>query len=91
MDFDLSFLVAVATPAAELLRVTSDAASGLVEEARVFDEFRDPSLGHDKKALAITYRLRAPDRTLEQREIGSIRQAMIDSAATLGATLRGAG
>ena len=91
VDFDLSFLVATSTPAAELLRVTSDAAFGLVEEARVFDEFRDPSLGNEKKALAITYRLRAPDRTLEQREIGSIRQAMIDAAATLGATLRGAG
>jgi phenylalanyl-tRNA synthetase beta subunit len=42
------------------------------------------------KALAIRYRLRAPDRTLEQREIGAIRDRMIEAAASLGARLRGA-
>ena len=90
VDFDLSFLLPVATPAAELLTATTDAAPGLVESARVFDEFRSASMGEDRKALAIAYRLRAPDRTLEQKEIGAIRQRMIEAAAEMGATLRGA-
>ncbi len=90
VDFDLSFLVPTRTSAAELLTATTGAASGLVESAHVFDEFRGGSVGEDQKALAISYRLRAPDRTLEQKEIGSIRQAMIESAASVGATLRGA-
>ncbi|HXV72803.1 MAG TPA: phenylalanine--tRNA ligase subunit beta [Acidimicrobiia bacterium] len=90
VDFDLSFLVPAATPAAELLAATTGAATGLVESARVFDEFRSESVGKDQKALAITYRLRAADRTLEQTEIGLIRQSMIDAATAIGATLRGA-
>jgi phenylalanyl-tRNA synthetase beta chain len=76
--------------AAELVSTTSAAAQGLIESARVFDEFKGESLGENRKALAITYRLRAPDRTLEQKEIASIRQSMIDAAASIGARLRGA-
>jgi len=90
VDFDLSFLVSSSTPASDLLAATTGAAPGLVESARVFDEFRSESVGEGQKALAITYRLRAPDRTLEQKEIGSIRQRMIEAAAEVGAKLRGA-
>jgi phenylalanyl-tRNA synthetase beta chain len=89
VDFDLSFLVADALPANRLLAVTTEAASGLVEWARVFDEFRGGTVGEGSKALAIRYRLRAPDRTLDQKEIGAIREKMISAAADLGARLRG--
>ena len=90
VDFDLSFLVAATTPASQLVAVTSSAAGELVESTFVFDEFRDDSIGQDQKALAVRYRLRAPDRTLDQKEIGTIRQGMIEAATTVGATLRGA-
>jgi phenylalanyl-tRNA synthetase beta chain len=90
VDFDLSFVVELDMSAAELVSTTSAAAQGLIESARVFDEFKGESLGENRKALAITYRLRAPDRTLEQKEIASIRQSMIDAAASIGARLRGA-
>ncbi len=89
VDFDLSFLLGPEVTAARLLRVTTSAAGDLVEEARVFDEFTGRGVEEGKRALAIRYRLRAPDRTLEQKEIGSIRQSMIDAAGELGATLRG--
>jgi phenylalanyl-tRNA synthetase beta chain len=90
VDFDLSFLVTTETPARSLVEATSRAANGLVEQARVFDEFRGEAVGEDKKALAIRYRLRAPDRTLEQKEIGTIRDDMIRAAEQVGARLRGA-
>jgi phenylalanyl-tRNA synthetase beta chain len=90
VDFDLSFLVGNEVPAVSLVDVTSQAADGLVEETRVFDEFRGESVGADRKALAIRYRLRATDRTLEQKEIGRIRDAMIEAAEKIGARLRGA-
>jgi phenylalanyl-tRNA synthetase beta chain len=90
VDFDLSFLVDVETPAATLVATTVAAAGGLIETARVFDEYKGEALAEDEKALAITYRLRAPDRTLKQKEIASIRQAMIDAAESIGARLRGA-
>jgi phenylalanyl-tRNA synthetase beta chain len=89
VDFDLSFLVAEEVSARSLVDTTSEAADGLVESARVFDEFTGGSVGEGKKALAIRYRLRAPDRTLEQKEIGSVRASMIAAASDLDATLRG--
>jgi phenylalanyl-tRNA synthetase beta chain len=89
VDFDLSFLVPDDVAARTLLDVTTAAGNGLVEGARVFDEFRGGAVGEGTRALAIRYRLRAPDRTLEQTEIGAIRQSMIDAAAEVGATLRG--
>lgn len=90
VDFDLSFLVTEEVPARLLVEATSQAANGLVEQTRVFDEFRDEAVGADQKALAIRYRLRAPDRTLEQKEIGTIREQMIKAAEQVGARLRGA-
>ena len=89
VDFDLSFRVAEDLAAASLLEATTDAAGGLVEWARVFDEFRGESLGEGRRALAIRYRLRAPDHTLDQEEIGAIREKMISAASDLGAKLRG--
>jgi phenylalanyl-tRNA synthetase beta chain len=89
VDFDLSFLIARSQVVEELLNSTSAAGSGLIESARVFDEFSSEGLA-DKKAVAIRYRLRASDRTLTNEEVAPIRQAMIDAAAELGAELRGA-
>lgn len=90
VDFDLSFLVSEDLPAADLVATTTAAAGELLEEVRVFDEFKGDSVGEENKALAIRYRLRAPDRTLEQKEIGTIREAMIAAATEIGARLRGA-
>jgi phenylalanyl-tRNA synthetase beta chain len=90
VDFDLSFVVAADLPARSLIEATTGAADGLVESSRVFDEFKGESLGADQKALAIRYRLRAPDRTLDAKEIGSVRESMIRAAEAKGATLRGA-
>lgn len=90
VDFDLSFLAGEDLPARTLIDATVDAADGLVEFARVFDEFKGDTVGEGQRALAIRYRLRAPDRTLDQKEIGTLREAMISAAAALGARLRGA-
>lgn len=87
VDFDLSFRVAEATLAADLVRATSEAAGELLESARVFDEFRSPQ---GERALAIRYRLRARDRTLNGDEVAEVRQAMIRAGAAMGAELRGA-
>jgi phenylalanyl-tRNA synthetase beta chain len=89
VDFDLSFLVPDDLPAAILLDTTKGAATDLVESARVFDEFKSGNLGEGMRALAVRYRLRAPDRTLEQSEIGAIRESMIAAASNVGAVLRG--
>jgi phenylalanyl-tRNA synthetase beta chain len=90
VDFDLSFLLDDDLTAGTLLEVTSGAAGSMLERAVVFDEFRSDILGAGKKALAITYRLRASDRTLTADEIAELRLTMIRAAEASGAELRGA-
>ncbi len=85
VDFDLSFEVDLAATAVDLVRATRSA-SDLVESARIFDDYRSE---RGERAVAIRYRLRAPDRTLDADEIAAERTKMIDEAAAHGATLRG--
>ena len=90
VTFDLAFVVPEQVPAAKLVKVTCDAAGELVEDARVFDEFRGEAIGEERKSLAVTYVLRAGDRTLSGDEAAEVRQAMIEAARReLGAELRG--
>ena len=89
VDFDLSFLTDTNQLIELVLDVTRAAGGGLIESTRVFDEFISAEMD-GKKAVAIRYRLRAPDRTLAADEISEVRQAMIDAAASAGAELRGA-
>jgi phenylalanyl-tRNA synthetase beta chain len=89
VDFDLSFVLPDETTVAQLLAATSDAADELLERASVFDEFRGKGIGAGRRAIAIHFRLRSGDRTLSNEEVAPVRQAMIDAAASLGATLRG--
>lgn len=89
-DFDLSFVIGDHIPSSAIVAATIGAASGLVESARVFDEFRGGDLASDERAIAVRYRLRAPDRTLSNEAVAPIRSAMIAAAEGLGARLRGA-
>lgn len=89
VDFDLSFVLPDETTVAQLVAATSDAADDLLEGASVFDEFRGEGIGDGRRAIAIHFRLRSDDRTLSNEEVAPVRQAMIDAAASLGATLRG--
>lgn len=89
ITFDLAFELDETVTADALVRTTAAAAGDLVETVRVFDEFRGAGLGPGRKSLALTYILRAPDRTLSNEDVVPVRQAMIAAAAHLGATLRG--
>ena len=87
VEFDLAFLVDLEMPADRLLRVTRDAGGGLVESARVFDEYVGGSDG--RKSLGIHYVLRANDRTLTNEDVAPVRGSMVEAAAGIGAKLRG--
>jgi len=85
VEFDLAFYVADDAPAAAVLEATKTAAGELLEQARVFDEYRP---GDGRKSLAIRYVLRA-DHTLTNEEVAPLRRAMVDAASAVGAELRG--
>lgn len=45
-------------------------------ETRVFDIYRDPSIGNDKQSIAIRITFQAPDRTLTQPELNQYQEKL---------------
>lgn len=84
---DLAFTVDDAVPASAL-REALAGASALIESVRLFDVYTGEQVGPGKKSLAFALRLRAPDRTLSEDELKSAREAAVDAARRLGASLR---
>ncbi|HSJ71014.1 MAG TPA: phenylalanine--tRNA ligase subunit beta [Acidimicrobiia bacterium] len=88
--FDLAFAMDESVPAGDVLDVVANAAGPYLEDVRVFDVFRGPSIGEGRKSIALALRLRAPDRTLTEDEAGPVRRAIAEAVReSLGAELRG--
>ncbi len=88
---DLAVIVAKDVPHAELVRVIRKAGGPLLGQPTLFDVFEGSSIGPGKKSMAYALEFRAPDRTLEDREVdasmASVHRAL---TAELGAVVRGA-
>lgn len=87
-DVDLALVAADDLPAADVARTLRAAGGDLVEDVVLFDVYRGDRVGAGRRSLAYRVRLRAMDRTLEDSELASLRQALIDAAAGQGAELR---
>lgn len=86
---DLALVVDEQVPASDVQKVIEDAAGPLIEQVRLFDVYRGPQLGEDKKSLAFALRFRAADRTLTSEDLEGVRAAIIDAATeAFGARLR---
>jgi len=88
--FDMAFATPNTVPASEVLEAADAAAGDLLEHSQLFDVFSGESLGDGLVSYAINFRLRAPDRTLTDDEVGPVRMAIAEAVASAtGATLRG--
>jgi phenylalanyl-tRNA synthetase beta chain len=86
---DLSLVVPVETPAAEVLAAVVAGAGVLLEHARLVDDYRGTGLPDGRKSLTFALRFRAPDRTLTAAEASEAKLAGAAHAAELfGATIR---
>lgn len=86
---DIALVVPEATLAEDVLRVIRDAGAPTIESVRLFDVYRGPQVGDDKKSLAFSLRLRAPDRTLTAQDTADVRDAIVRKAErAFGASLR---
>jgi phenylalanyl-tRNA synthetase beta chain len=86
---DLAFVVDDGVAAAEIRATLLGAGGELLEDVALFDVFRSESIGAGRVSLAFALRYRAPDRTLTDDEVGTLRQASIDAVASEhGASLR---
>ncbi len=86
---DVALVVDAQVPAAEVERALRAGGGPLVEEVRLFDEYRGSQLQPGQRSLAYHLVLRAPDRTLTGDEAEAARDAAVaEAAARTGATLR---
>jgi phenylalanyl-tRNA synthetase beta chain len=90
LTFDLAFVLPDAVPAAAVVASLRAAIEPeVLEDVRVFDEFRSGALGSGRRSMAFALRLRAPDRTLTDAEVSRFRRRAIDAVVEAhGAELR---
>ena len=85
---DFAFVLAEATPAADLLAAVNKAEKTLIRSVTIFDVYQGKNLPEGKKSIALSVTLQAGDRTLTDAEIEKVAAAIIDAAANAGAVLR---
>jgi phenylalanyl-tRNA synthetase beta chain len=89
-DIDLAFEVDDAVPADAVEQALRSAAGDRLASLRLFDVYRGAGIGADRRSLAFTLRLDAPDHTLTDDEVAEVRRRCIEAVeSTLPATLRG--
>ena len=89
-DIDLAFEVDDAVPASAVEDAIRAAGGDLVWSVRLFDVYRGQGVADGTRSLAYALRLQAPDRTLTDADVATVRQQIIDAVqAQLPATLRG--
>jgi phenylalanyl-tRNA synthetase beta chain len=88
-DIDLAFVVGEDVTAQQVRSAIAGAAGELLVDVDLFDVYRGPGIADGHRSLAFRIRLQAPDHTLTDAEVATVRRAIINAAAERGATLRG--
>ena len=71
---DLAVVLDAGVPAAEVLTLVRRAGGKLLREAAVFDVYEGDQVPPGKRSLAVRLTLRAPDRTLTDKDITGVRR-----------------
>ena len=88
--FDLAFIVADSTPAAQLLETMKRNAGPHFESLELFDDFRGRTIPEGHSSLAVRVTLRAMDHTLSNEEARPILLGIVEAVhRELGGVLRG--
>ncbi|MFN2612951.1 MAG: phenylalanine--tRNA ligase subunit beta [Solirubrobacterales bacterium] len=85
---DISVIVAVDVPAAQVRDAVLEAGGALLRSAEVFDRYAGEQVGEDRISLALRLEFRASDRTLTDQEVAECHQAIAGALEKLGGSLR---
>ncbi|MBM3147172.1 MAG: phenylalanine--tRNA ligase subunit beta, partial [Actinobacteria bacterium] len=86
---DLALVLPADVPAADVLALIRKAGGKLLRDASVFDVYEGDQVPPGKRSLAVRLTMRAPDRTLSEKDINGVRGKVIAALEReLGATLR---
>ncbi len=89
VERDISMVVNEEVEVGEIEKIIEKKAKKLLEEAKLFDVYRNEKLGENKKSVAYSLKFRVPDRTLTDDEINSaMKEIIAELEKSLGAELR---
>ena len=89
VERDIAIVVDEEIEVGKIESIISKKAKNILEEAKLFDVYRNEKLGENKKSVAYGLTFRAADRTLTDDEIKNTMEAIIkELEVTLGAELR---
>ncbi|MEM7695707.1 MAG: phenylalanine--tRNA ligase subunit beta [Pseudomonadota bacterium] len=87
---DFAFVVDEATDARSLVRAARGARKTLITDVTVFDVYRGKGIDEDKKSIALEVTLQPTDKTLTDKDIDAVSEAIVAAVAkATGGTLRG--
>ncbi len=87
-DLDLAFVTPDAVSADAVAVAIRNAAGDLCESVELFDVYRGKGVVDGSRSLAFRLRFVAPDRTLSDAELTTLRESCVAAGATVGAVLR---
>lgn len=88
-DLDLAFVVPDTVAADKVDKGIRQAAAGLLVDLALFDVYRGQGVEPGSRSLAYRLRLQAPDRTLTDTEVASVKDKVVAGLSKMKAVLRG--
>jgi phenylalanyl-tRNA synthetase beta chain len=88
VEQDFAVVVAEETPAAGVEAALRAGAGPLATAVTLFDIYRGPQIGNERKSLAYRVTFTAPDRALTDAELGKVRERIARSLRKIGGELR---
>ena len=89
VERDIAMLIDESIEVAQIEKLITRKAKKILEEAKLFDVYRNEKLGDKKKSVAYSLKFRAKDRTLTDDEINKAMEEIIaELEKTFGAELR---
>ena len=89
VERDIAVTVDESVTAAEILSCVTSAGGSMMKSARIFDVYRNASIGENKKSVAVNMVFRLADRTLTDEEVSAkVERVLTKLTSQLGAALR---
>ncbi len=88
VEQDFAIVVAEELPAADVEAALRAGAGPLATMVTLFDIYRGPQIGENRKSLAYRVTFTAPDRALTDAELGKVRERIARSLRKIGGELR---
>lgn len=85
---DISLVMKKSVLAGQVEETIRQGGGKLLEDYHLFDIYEGENIGKDEKSLAYSIRFRAPDRTLEEKDVSAVMDKILKKLESLGVVLR---